>query len=136
MIWGTKNREPLIQAEFEGSLHNVIVAKGKSLGAFVYAVGGVDDHIHLVATVPPRIALADFIGQVKGNSSHWVNHELSLSYHFNWQAEYGVVSFGAKQLDMVVKYARNQRQHHLNGTIIPFLERVEAEHESPKGARG
>ena len=79
MIWGTKNREPLIQAEFEESLHNVIVAKGKDLGAFVYAVRGIEDHIHLVATVPPRIALANFIGQVKGNSSHWVNHELSGS---------------------------------------------------------
>ncbi len=130
MIWGTKNREPLIQAQFEESLHNVLVAKGKSLGAFVYAVGGVENHIHLVATVPPRIALADFIGQVKGNSSHWVNHELSLPYSFNWQAEYGVVSFGGKQLDTVVKYVKNQRQHHLEGTIIPFLERIEAETET------
>jgi putative transposase len=127
MIWGTKNREPLIQLEFEVSLHNVIVAKGKELGAFVYAVGGIEDHVHLVASVPPRIALADFIGQVKGNSSHFVNHELSLSYYFSWQAEYGVVSFGGKQLDVVVKYVKNQRQHHSEDTIIPFLERVEIE---------
>ena len=127
MVWGTKYREPLIQVEFEESLHNVIAAKGKDLGAFVYAVGGIEDHIHLVASVPPRIALASFIGQVKGNSSHWINHVLSLPYHFNWQAEYGVVSFGGKQLDRVVKYVKNQRQHHLEGTTIPFLERVEAE---------
>lgn len=125
LIWGTKNREPFIQLEFEASLHNVIAAKVKDLGAFVYAVGGIEDHVHLVATVPPRIALADFMGQVKGNSSHWVNHEMSLPFHFSWQAEYGVVSFGGKQLDLVVKYVKNQRQHHLEGTIIRFLERVE-----------
>lgn len=124
LIWGTKNREPLIQTDFETPLHNVITAKAKELGALVYAVGGIEDHLHLVATVPPRIALSDFIGQVKGNSSHFVNHELSLTYDFKWQAEYGVVSFGGKQLDMVVKYVRNQRQHHAEGTIIPFLERV------------
>ncbi|NJN93739.1 MAG: IS200/IS605 family transposase [Anaerolineales bacterium] len=127
MVWGTKNREPLIENNFELSLHNVIVAKGKELGAFVYAVGGIEDHLHLVASVPPRIALADYIGQVKGKSSHWINHQLSLPYHFSWQAEYGVVSFGGKQLNMVVKYVKNQRQHHLTGTIIPFLERVESE---------
>lgn len=127
IIWGTKNREPLIQVEFETSLHNVIAAKAKDLGAMVYAVGGLEDHIHLAATVPPRIALSDFIGQVKGNSSHFVNHELSLSYQFGWQAEYGLVSFGGKQLDTVVKYVKNQRQHHFEGTIISFLERVEAE---------
>ena len=65
MIWGTKNREPLIQIEFEMSLHNVIVAKGKELGAFVYAIGGIEDHVHLVASVPPRIALADWLMYVK-----------------------------------------------------------------------
>ena len=128
MIWGTKNREPLISFEFEDALHNVMAAKIKELGAFVYAVGGIDDHVHVVASVPPRLALSDFIGQVKGNSAHFVNHELSsLKYHFKWQAEYGVVSFGGKQLDLVVKYVKNQRQHHLAGTIIPFLERVEIE---------
>jgi putative transposase len=127
MIWGTKNRETLIQIEFETPLHNVIAAKAKGLGAFVYAVGGIEDHVHLAASVPPRIALADFIGQVKGNSLHWVNHGLSLPYHFNWQAEYGVVSFDGKQLDVVVKYVNHQRQNHLEGTIIPFLEHVDTE---------
>jgi REP element-mobilizing transposase RayT len=127
ITWGTKNREPLIQVEFEASLHNVIVAKAESLGAFVYSVGGIEDHVHLVASVPPRIALSDFIGQVKGNSSHFVNQESSLPCQFNWQAEYGVVSFGGKQLDMVVRYVKGQRQHHLEGTVIPFLERVEME---------
>jgi hypothetical protein len=64
MVWGVKNREPLIQVEFEEPLHNVMAAKAKELGAFVYAVGGIDDHVHLVVSVPPKIALADFIGQV------------------------------------------------------------------------
>jgi REP element-mobilizing transposase RayT len=127
IVWGTKNREPMIQIEFENSLHNVIAAKTKKLGAIVYAVGGIDDHIHLVATVPPKLALAEFVGQVKGNSSHFANHKLSLDYRFQWQKEYGVVTFGGKQLDMVVKYAKNQRQHHTNGSLISFLENTTPE---------
>jgi putative transposase len=86
-------------------------------------VGGTDNHVHLVVSVPPKVALSVFIGQVKGNSSHWVNHELRLDYRFTWQAEYGVVSFGGKQLDMVVRYVRNQRKHHAEGTAIHLLER-------------
>ena len=92
-VWGTKNREPLIAPEWEDSLHNVIAAKATELGAFVHAVGGTEDHAHLVVSVPPKIALSTFIGQVKGNSSHFVNHELNVDIHFAWQAEYGVVSF-------------------------------------------
>ena len=68
IVWTTQDRLPLIKVEFEVSLHNVIAAKAKNLGALVYAVGGIEDHIHLAATVPPKIALADFIGQIKENS--------------------------------------------------------------------
>ena len=123
-VWGTKRGEPLIDLGWEGSLHNVIAAKAAELEAMVYAVGGTDNHVHLAVSVPPKVALSTFIGQVKGNSTHWVNHELNPSYQFAWQSEYGVVSFGGKQLDKVVRYAKNQRVHHAEGTTIPMLESV------------
>ena len=69
---------------------------------------------------------------MKGNSSHFVNHELHLDAVFAWQAEYGVVSFGAKQLDMVVKYAKNQQEHHAERTIIGLLEQA-AQEQEPHG---
>jgi putative transposase len=125
-IWGTKGRAPLITAEFESDLHNVIAAKAKNLGGLVHAVGGVADHVHLAVSVPPSIALAQFVGQVKGNSSHFVNQHITLSTPFYWQTEYGVVSFGGKQLDMVVKYVHNQATHHQTGTIMKFLECVDS----------
>ena len=123
-VWGTKNREPLIAPKWENSLHNVIAAKATGLGALVHAVGGIEDHVHLVVSVPPKIALSTFIGQVKGNSSHFVNHELDVDIYFAWQAEYGVVSFGGKMLDMVVRYAKNQRKHHAEGTTVAMLEQI------------
>ncbi len=121
-VWGTKRGEPLIESEWEDSLHNVIAAKAAELEAMVHAVGGTDDHIHLVVSVPPKVALSMFIAQVKGNSSHWVNHDLNPGYQFAWQSEYGVVSFGGQQLDTVVRYAKNQREHHAEGKAIPMLE--------------
>jgi REP element-mobilizing transposase RayT len=131
IVWATKNREPLIALGWETSLHKVIAAKATALGAFVHQVNGTDDHIHLVASVPPRIALSAFIGQVKGNSSHYVNHKLTLDVPFAWQAEYGVLSFGGKQLDTVVRYVRNQRARHARGEIIRALEQV-----TPEEGRG
>ena len=77
-VWGTKGGEPLIEMEWESSLHNVIAAKAVELEAMVYAVGGTDNHVHIVASVPPKIALSAFAGQVKGNSSHWVNYDRNL----------------------------------------------------------
>ncbi len=134
-VWETRNREPLIAPEWAAQLHNVIAAQTTELGAFVYGVGGIEQHVHLVASVPPSIALSTFIGQVKGNSSHFVNHVLSLDVQFAWQAEYGVVSFGGKMLDMVVRYVKNQRQHHDDGTVISMLERAVVEHAGLKAPR-
>ena len=130
-VWGTKSREPLIALEWEDSLHNAIAAKATELGAFVHAVGGTEDHVHLVVSVPPKVALSTFIGQVKGNSSHFVNHELDVDIYFGWQAEYGVVSFGGKMLDMVVRYAKNQRKHHAEGTTVAMLEWIVPEKTDP-----
>jgi putative transposase len=128
-VWSTKNRQPLIGADVEASLHNVMAAKATKLGAIVHAVGGVEDHVHLAVSVPPKLSLSDFVSQVKGNSSHFANHE--LGFPFAWQAEYGVVSFGGKQLDVVVKYVKNQRQHHLDKTTMAFLERTLEKGELP-----
>ncbi len=132
MVWGTAGRQALITAEVEDDLHRVISAKAQELGAFVYAIGGMEEHVHLVASIPPRMALSDFIGQVKGNSSHFMTHGLAQPREFKWQHDYGVVSFGGKQLDMVVRYVRGQRQHHEGHTVIPFLERTEAEDPAHK----
>jgi len=132
-VWGTKSGEPLIAPQWEAALHNVIAAKASDLTAMVYAVGGIEDHIHLVVSVPPKIALSTFIGQIKGNSSHFVNHELYLDTVFAWQEEYGVVSFSGKQLDMVVKYAKNQRRHHADRTTIGLLERSAQEQDLHNG---
>ena len=123
--WGTRNREPLIAAHLEVSLHNVIAAKAQEMGGIVHAVGGVEDHVHLAVSVPPRVAVSEFARQVKGASSHFANHGISLPYQFAWQPEYGVVSFSNSQLNTVAAYVKHQREHHRQGTLIAALELIE-----------
>ncbi|MGD8403471.1 MAG: IS200/IS605 family transposase [Anaerolineales bacterium] len=90
-IWGTKNRLPLIDAEFESGLYRAIAAKVKKMSGFVHAIGGTKDHVHLGISIPPKIAPTKFIGDVKGNSSHYVNHIIKPDFEFYWQDEYGVL---------------------------------------------
>ena len=123
-IWATKNRLPLITDSVAPNLYAAIASKGNDLGAIVHAIGGIEDHVHLAVSIPPSIAPAQFIGQVKGNSSHYMNHSVRLEAEFKWQEEYGVVSFGERNLPMVVEYVRNQKEHHQRGTLIDYLEDV------------
>ena len=79
----------------------------------------------MAVSVAPKVALAKFIGDVKGNSSHYVNHIVKPDFEFYWQDEYGVLSFGEKNLPAIVKYIHNQKQHHMDGTIIAAMERMD-----------
>ena len=124
-IWSTKNRLPLIDSVLEAELYRAIAAKAKDMGGFIHGIGGVEDHVHLVASIPPKIAPAKFIGDVKGNSSHFINHVIKPDFEFYWQDEYGVLSFGEKNLSSVVRYIHNQKQHHAYGTLIAEMERMD-----------
>ena len=124
-VWGTKNRLPLIDATFEPDLYRVVAAKVKEMGGFVHAIGGMVDHVHLAVSAPPKIAPAKFIGDVKGNSSHFVNHVIKPDFEFYWQNEYGVFSFSERSLSTVVRYIHNQKQDHMEGTLIAAMERID-----------
>jgi len=124
-IWSTKDRLPLITPEIEARLYAVIVSKVHEFDAVAFAIGGMTEHVHLVTAVPPKTALSIFIGQIKGVSSHFVNHELDLPYYFRWQSEYGVISFAKRSLPDVVRYVKNQKEIHRKRQLIAGFERVE-----------
>jgi putative transposase len=120
-VWATKERLLLITEFNRELLYTTITAKVKELKGFVHALNGTADHVHLVATVPPNLPLATFIGQVKGSSSHAVSRLGDDRPGFAWQAEYGVVSVSEAHLPVVVRYVRLQEKHHaanrLNQTL-------------------
>lgn len=122
-VWATKGREALIMPEFEAQLYSAIAAKVKEMDGIVHAIGGMEEHLHLAASVPPKLALSTFIGEVKGNSSHFVNHTVLPGYEFYWQAEYGVLSFGERDLPTIVRYIKNQKKHHAKNSLNDALER-------------
>ena len=122
LVWTTKGREPWIDPQVEPHIHELLRAKARSLGAGVFAIGGVEDHVHMVVTVPPRLSLAQFVGQVKAVSSKRINERKGLGFHFAWQAEYGAFTFDKKRLSNHIEYVENQKIHHSRGSVIPALE--------------
>lgn len=124
IVWATKERLALIEPSAEPMIYDLIRSKAAGLGASVLALNGTVDHIHLVAAVPPRLALAGFIGQVKGIVSARYNQSGSREMPLYWQDEYGVFSFDAKRLANYVAYVENQKAHHAENQLIPILERT------------
>lgn len=132
LVWATKERQPLIIPNKEVELYNYIIGKADAIRCIVHAIGGIEDHIHLVVSIPPNISIADFVKNIKGSSSHYFNRDLSTdSNKFVWQEGYGVFSLGAKQLDQAVDYVSNQKAHHLNNTALNSLEQITNQDDAP-----
>ena len=76
------------------------------------AAGGMPDHVHLVAKLPPTIAVSDMLWLIKTNSSRWVHETFPALRHFAWQTGYGAFGVSYSDLDRVKQYISNQQEHH------------------------
>jgi putative transposase len=92
------------------------------MDGIVHAVGENQDHVHLAVSIPPKLAPANFISEVKGDASHFINHVTKPGLAFYWQDEYGALTFGEKDLPAVVRYLQNQKKHHAEGTVLAAIE--------------
>jgi REP element-mobilizing transposase RayT len=131
LVWATKNREYLIQPEVEKRLYPYLVNKAAELGVYVYAINGWYDHIHLVAAIPPKHAVADVVKHLKGASSHDLNHAGGLGGSFAWQRGYGALTVSERQRPVAEAYVHNQKEHHQQQTTNAWLERYAEFDEGP-----
>ncbi len=115
IVWTTKNRTPLLTPDVEPVIYGFLRAKAIGLGATLFALNGVADHVHMVAAIPPSIALSKFVGQVKGVASARFNQSGQSVTPFFWQEEYGIFSFDGKRLPNYIAYVECQKEHHARG---------------------
>ncbi|MBD2080842.1 IS200/IS605 family transposase [Leptolyngbya sp. FACHB-17] len=123
LVWATEQRQPLITPPKEQALYKYIDDKTTSTGCHLYAIGGTDNHIHLIVAIPPKLAISAYVKQIKGASSHYLNHYVaSEEMVFEWQKEYGVFSISEKLLKTAIAYVQNQKQHHADHMVIQRFE--------------
>jgi REP element-mobilizing transposase RayT len=125
--WSTKGREPWLEAEMRDDLYSFIGGIMKNKKARLISAGGMFDHIHLYASMPSTISIADFVNVVKSNSSRWIHESSSRLRNFAWQDGYGAFSVSKSEEGKVVRYILNQEEHHRKRTfkeeLISLLEK-------------
>ena len=112
-VWRVKDSAAVLRDEIEIQTHRFL--RGKAFhapGVYFHEIGGTDDHVHLVVSIPPTLLPSEWVGKLKGASSFHINHEIANRKILAWQTGYGVVSFGTRRLPWVIDYVRRQREHH------------------------
>ena len=124
-VWRTKDSAPFLTARVEPWTHKYLLHRAlETKEAIVHAIGGIEDHIHMAASLPPTVEIAQWVGGIKGASSHHINHGPCGLGSLVWQTGYGVVSFGKRDLPWVVDSIKRQREHHAAGRVEERLERI------------
>jgi putative transposase len=124
LVWGTWDRLPLITPNIERSLYRCLQKEAEGKGCVVLALNGVADHVHLVVSYPATITISDLVKQVKGASSHFVNHELAPSFEFKWQGFYGAFTVSRWDVDKVTAYVKRQKEHHQAHSLVDEWEQM------------
>jgi len=76
------------------------------------SIGGVEDHVHILLSLPATMPVAKAMQLIKGGSSKWVHETFPDQRLFAWQTKYGAFSVSVSQVDKLIKYIENQEPHH------------------------
>ena len=127
VVYGTKYRRRSISEDIQERLYEYIGGTIRAKNGHQIEIDGVEDHVHILARLPPRYAAADVVRDIKANSSKWMNEQPENRETFEWQKGYGAFTVSYSQIDAVQRYIRNQKEHHRTKTFqeeyIEILER-------------
>ena len=116
-VWTTKNHVPLLDSDLRNRVWPYLGGIARENDMKTLAVGGVEDHIHALISLPATLSVAAAIQLLKGNSSKWINEVLPNRSCFGWQKGYGAFSIGVPGIEATKRYIRNQTEHHRKRTF-------------------
>src|SRR5690606_16941661 len=112
IVFASKRRSPALLPAMRARLIPYIGGILRERNGALIAGNGVEDHIHLLARLSPRYAVADVVRDVKSNTSRWMRRTFVEATAFEWQAGYGGFTVSQSAAPRVEEYIRNQEEHH------------------------
>jgi REP element-mobilizing transposase RayT len=131
IVFAVKGRDSLITQAWEEELYKYISGIVKNKEQKMLAINGMPDHIHIFLGMKPSCCLSDLIREIKKSSNDFINQKNLSKHKFQWQEGYGAFSYSHSNLDNVIGYIQNQKEHHKKQTFkeeyVDFLTKFEIE---------
>ncbi|HUA16665.1 MAG TPA: IS200/IS605 family transposase [Verrucomicrobiae bacterium] len=130
-VFSTKNRRNLIRPEIQSDLWAFVGGIARHNGFKALIVGGTENHVHLLLSLPATMPLAKAMQLIKGASSHWMNEKHARN--FAWQEGYGAFTVGISQKADTIAYIRSQPEHHRRRSFeeefVAFLKKHSVDYD-------
>ena len=129
LIFSTKNRDPILMPEIRLELFQYFSAILRGESSVAHAIGAVEDHVHLLITLPRTMTIASMVETLKTSSSKWLKIKTDSLRSFAWQQGYAVFSVSHSQMFSVCRYIRTQEEHHRRMNFQDEMRSVLNKHE-------
>lgn len=117
IVFSTKHRQPLLTPDLVERLYPYLGGLARNRKCSLIKIGGVEDHVHVLVIMARDIAVSEFVGAIKSNSSKWIHDEFPDRKHFAWQEGYASFAVSLSGIDSVVDYIENQVERHRRKTF-------------------
>ena len=125
VVFSTKNRGKLILEDVESDLYRYIGGICRNQESPLFAMGGTENHVHLLVSLSKTVAMSELVMQIKRDSSKWIKSRSPRFSGFQWQEGYAAFSIGESQVERVRAYIERQKLKHQTVTfedeLLAFL---------------
>ena len=121
-VWGTKDREPILEKESRYTLFDHIRENAETKGIYLDFINGYTDHVHTLISLNAEQSIANVMQLIKGEASYWANKNNLFKHKLNWADEYFAASISQSMTDTVRNYIKNQEEHHKKKTFADECE--------------
>ncbi len=127
IVFSTKERERVLTASRRDDLFLYVWGIIKNKQGHLYRINGVEDHLHILTSLHPTVALADFVKEIKLASSFWIKEGQVFPGFTHWQDGYPAFTHSLQEKDALIEYIKNQEEHHRHVSFLEEYKRLLAE---------
>jgi putative transposase len=127
-VWATKERRAIMTPDIQQRLWPYLGGIARENKMKALAIGGMEDHLHVLLSIPSTLSVAKSVQLLKGNSSKWIHETFPHLLDFEWQEGYGAFSIGISGVKATTRYIRSQAGHHQKVTFKDEVERFLKRH--------
>ena len=112
LTFSTKNRESIILPDVQNRLFQYLGGICAGLECTPIQIGGHKDHVHILCLLSRKVSQMKLVEEAKKKSSKWIKTIDIRFVNFYWQDGYGIFSINPIEKNAVIKYIKNQEEHH------------------------
>ena len=124
VVFHTKDAKNSLSLEHSEELYAYIAGIIKNKNCFLYQINGIEDHLHFLSDLHPKVALATYLRDIKTASSFWLKKHPGFPKFTGWADGYGAFTYAFRDKNMISNYIKNQREHHKNENSIEEFRRL------------